>query len=840
MNKGWIIAGMVFLIIGLAFTPTLFFSYNLNTGIGVRAYGDNGLILYIYGNNKTLASEWKDYLENNDYEVELLPVDGLLNAYYKRYNLIIVGADTYGMWNSNDVERIKLSRVPVVGIGRGGLQIFTIIGLDIKSGNCMTITNANNMNITKRFSIYSEPNFISNIPGTLKPYTTSDSIRAVYKMDLNKNTSVIYAYDNNFTLHATIVQQDLYLYWAYELSPIWLTSDGDALLENILYHMMVNFVVVPEALKAVTMDGKVSYSLEWVDGRNISFSGGNYLLMKEDQKYLYFYMHLDNSTTDGDYMYIWFEMTNNKTMGTDVGCFYVLLSEGWKSVKVRKKLFYTPPGSVTGWSGFEDPDGTNISAAWVLGTDHHTAEIRILKSYLNLSYGSRHYLGFGVKVVTTNTQRFPTYFDLSAAYTATTMISENNWYGHFESIMSKYRASSPAIDGQINYDEWYASSWHTTVNLAGQSCKIRAVHTNTTLYLGLAMTNTTGYDKMYIFIDADGNGGNAPQTDDIEIWGGESPSGFYLLENKGTGSDWNTSTTYSDSYAFSYYYGYLELEITIPYDKLNITTGIYKSIRIGFKFTYNSSSNYTDLPGSIAFDNPTTWNLRLYPMDIWETNRVDALDAPESLFNVNIDGSADYNTEWRDAYYYSGGLSNGKAISIAIKNNGTHLLIATWYFSPNATDYTYIEFYFDAHYDHTGAPDTDDYCFRVAYNGSMKEFVGSGSEWIMHSTTSGWTAATQNISYIWNVEIAIEYSKLGITPGSDTDLGFMIFVSDYGKHHEYWPAALNSLNLSKYARITSSNNWGSPTIPEIDVSYVLLLFALSLILAYNYRRFFKS
>ena len=87
-----------------------------------RAYGDGGKILYIYGNDKSLAQDWRVYLEDKDYKVDLLPQDGVMNAEFAMYDLIIIGngSNSIGSAVLKDMYR---SGVPILGIGNGGVYL---------------------------------------------------------------------------------------------------------------------------------------------------------------------------------------------------------------------------------------------------------------------------------------------------------------------------------------------------------------------------------------------------------------------------------------------------------------------------------------------------------------------------------------------------------------------------------------------------------------------------------------------------------------------------------------------------------------------------------------------
>lgn len=811
-----ILALSVFFVVGL-----LIFSVIPGNASGDEklkaTYGWAGKILYIYATDKPVANEWKNYMEDKGYDVELLPVDGLLNAHYYQYDIIMIGNDTQGKWDESLARVIKMSRVPAIGIGLGGLEIFGDMGLSIRWGSSMVIDNAGDLYVPKKLTVYREPNDITAVPGIMSALSTGVKSYGIYGPILNSSLTTIYAYDSGFQQHAMIVQEDIYMYFGLNASPSIFTTEGDALFSNILHHLIYSFVTIFPTTRPITLDGINTGITEWFGQKRIGM-GDNYTYLSEDGDYFYIYMRLKNSSSN-DYMVSWFETTNNKTPGTDVGCFYVILSEYQHGVKVRRATGFSTTGN--NWSLFEDPDGNNITAAWVFDSAVLTAEVRIKKSYMGIEPGKARHIGFGA-TVGPSLKSFPETFDWKNATSSTTLLSINHWLGYKENIYSAYMEGSPTMDGHVDDAEWACASWYYKYSPQENLSYIGFMHNESHIHLRAWMENTSGLDAIYLFFDTNSDGGSSPQTDDIEIWGGESPSGVFMNMHRGTGTGWGSTQAYPYRYAFGYSDSKLYLEMEIPFSILGITSGEYKDIKFGFLFSYNSGGDQAKVPYNLFYLNPDSWNMTLYPRDHWNTNKPGALDAPELVTSVTIDGTI-VNFEWEDSFMYASTLSNGKGIWMMFKNDGTYLYIATKYYSPVPNSLTYVNFYFDVNYDHAGMPGNEDYFMRVRYDGTLQEFQGTGSGWQLVSR-SGWSAYTNNVSNWWEIEMRIELSKFGISPGDNKDVGFMVMVNDYGKLQEYWPVADSSTSLLSYTRLTSSNNWGNPNeIPEINTAMIMVI-----------------
>ncbi len=837
MKRREILLGIVVITLGVMMTATAMVNYEIGCynksyiKAATKSYGSNGTILYIYGTNKSLAYKWKHLLENHSYAVHLLPVDGLINVQYSNYDLIIVGDDAYP-WNASDAYILKMSRRPVIGIGWGGYRCFNTMQLDIGIHTSTYSTYSQVVKVPKNLTVYKEPVHISVATGELQLYTQPLSVwrKVIYTPSINPRKYLSIANYYSYDIYSEIIQEDRFVYWSFRQAPVYLTEDGENLFFNIVYYLLENTVKLPYLQYPVTLDGNFTgamISSEWIDAAYRGFDSYNYTYFKEDEDYLYIMMSVKNSSSsDYDFVQIFLETTNNRTVGTDIGCIKIILYEQFNGVRYSWKQYYTPPGDTTGWSSYYLPDGTNISAAWYITSDFLRAEVKIKKSYLNIQRNHTWILGFAIRWASGGYEKkLPSTMAWTDASSWGTLISKQHWKGQYEYVVAKYWYDA-SIDGYLESNEWYGASSYYKRLPSGYYFKIMFMHSEDRLYLGGYFTNNTTYQNLpmlYICFDCDANGGTAPQTDDFELVIGKSWNSPYLKEKVGTGSGWSAATNLTDGEGVvRLTSSTIYFEVALNFSKLNISAGAYKEIKISLRVWFGTDDEIV-LPPERNYNVPDTWNVTLYSPNYWQYNVVDALDAPESLYDVTIDGNLFTTSyEWKDAYEYNIELPNGKTATLYIKNNNTHLLLGFSYYNPNPYPTTHISFYFDSHYTHTGNPQPEDYCFRVYYNGTLDELTGTGSGWTS-TTPSGWVAATQNISNYWYIEVSIEYSKLGITPGTDEDVGIALYIYDYGRVNKYWPDMPTNIYLDKYNRLTSSNNWGSPPVPEINLIAILLL-----------------
>ncbi len=805
-----------FLVIALMLLASIVVIGGASEAKEVKAYGYNGSILYIYKDNKTLLNEWETYLNNIGYKVDFLQMDTLGSVEYNNYDLIIIGNDSVAI-SSSDRKIMFMSNVPILGVGEGGVYFYMYS--EFGGGYYLTSTT-DILEVKKNLIVYTEPNAISGVPGNLQIYSTASYRIYVFdtqQLPYEKTFSMGYLAGND--RYTQFFQRDQFMFWGFTQSPNYLTSDGDKLLQNAIYYMVSNNnfnIYVPHVQNRITFDGQIGF-FEWFGAHFVypDSTYANYTAFFEDESNIYILINFKNMTSDYDYMTLWFERDNNRTSGVDKSVFYVILKEHY-GVKYREVINYNT------WGTFNDTDGTNIDAKWNYASDYDTAEIRISKNYLGITGNQRGIMGFGIQYhINNNLINYPASFNWNNATTAISLYSQNHWKGQYEHV-SAPRGSTPILDGVYDYKEWHSASINSLPTYYNEATLIRFMHDTQKLYVGGFWSNgTASTSSIYLYFDVNGDGGTTPQTDDFEIWGGRNGNTFYANEHYGTGSDWGTSQPLTNAtIKFTMSGNYIYFELAINFSKLNIYPGSYKEIRMSIDYSINNHPYL--IPTERQHTVPDTWNITLYSPSYWGDNKLN-LDAKVGS-PVNIDGTIDSH-EWDDSYIYYFKEYTGKTISMYVKNDESHLLLAFYYPTPTESSSTFIDLGFDVGYDHSGAPQSGDFAIRITYTNQTVEWHGSGGNWV-GATPSGWTRAIDNTTDKWTVEISIDYTKLGLIPGVDSRIGFILYFSDDGNGYFTEPMGGNFTNLGTWSTIESSDAWGETVVPEFNAMLLTAMLAI--------------
>jgi hypothetical protein len=187
-----------------------------------------------------------------------------------------------------------------------------------------------------------------------------------------------------------------------------------------------------------------------------------------------------------------------------------------------------------------------------------------------------------------------------------------------------------------------------------------------------------------------------------------------------------------------------------------------------------------------------------------------------------IDGTINA-AEWRDAA--PGGFNNTLAY---IKQDGRSLYVAFTVLDdtvdPSKDE---VSVAIDKNNDGGTSLNSDDVQFVVFRNGTKAEADAGNS---VHP--SGWEAAATSASDLWQAELNITFSKIGITARQVKTLG-VLFSYDDEPNSCYWP----SLSASE---ALAPSNWGNLTsswIPEFPLFLILPLFMTATLIAFIvYRR----
>ncbi len=786
----------------------------------LRAAGDEGRVLYVYGENKTMAAEWREFLMDNGYYVDLLPSRGLMGAQYANYNFVIIANDSVGVAKEY-LQDMYRSHVPVLGLGRGGVLAAQSLGL-IGTGYYSSLSDATVSVDTHRLCIYSTPHTISGVPGTVTIYSTSaQRVYLMRRADRVENQTLYIANASGNSGYSPIAQVNSFMLYGFVQGPRSLTVAGDALLRNIIFYVDSHHTYnlgIPRVSSRIVLDGKYSYLFEWFPYRHIMLdtSGINYTAFYEDEEYLYVMMHMAN-TSNVDYLSVVFDSNNTRISGsTDEHVFYVILSESQGGVKYRES---TASGN---WGSFLTPDGVNVTAKWSFDSKYAMAEVRIAKSYMGVRRGSDSIMGFGIQY--TGAINYPSTFKYTDSSTYVTMYSQNNWVGQYEFVRT-VPGYAPNVDGVVNGLEWYGSSSYYIQDINGYPVSLMSLYDGDAVYFGGYIDNYTGgYSAFYLYFDPDSNGGTSPQTDDFRLLIDKSPNGTVDVgESYGTGTSWGSTQKLTDAQIATTTDGdRLYFEMRINYSKLGLQRGEFKEVPMRVR-SYTHGAGYT-VPYLSSYTAPDEWHLFLFPSSRWGVG-YGTFDAHNGTA-VTLDGNVGYG-EWNDAFMITHRVANsGKTMYIYIKTDSLNSTLNMMIFYPNPVDSSSTALYigFDVNNDRDGALREDDFAIGVTYRGTAKEWNGTSHGTWNTAVPHGWAYAMNNTTHSWTVELSINYSKLGIMHGVPGELGIVFAMVDSGVAMSYIPLGGTMENTTTWDVLTSSDNWGSGSeVPELSVVAVMAI-----------------
>jgi uncharacterized repeat protein (TIGR01451 family) len=119
----------------------------------------------------------------------------------------------------------------------------------------------------------------------------------------------------------------------------------------------------------------------------------------------------------------------------------------------------------------------------------------------------------------------------------------------------------------------------------------------------------------------------------------------------------------------------------------------------------------------------------------------------------------------------------------------------------------YASIFIDTNNDDAVLPQSDDFEFRVARDGTAWEYQGDGSMW-QQNTPITWTYGLTETMSGWSVEFGIPFAKLGIVPGTLKELGLALGNWNAGPAY-FWPTTAISNQPSTWGSLVSSSDWGT-------------------------------
>jgi len=182
-------------------------------------------------------------------------------------------------------------------------------------------------------------------------------------------------------------------------------------------------------------------------------------------------------------------------------------------------------------------------------------------------------------------------------------------------------------------------------------------------------------------------------------------------------------------------------------------------------------------------------------------------------------------TEWEDADYVS-----FNETTVYVQQDGENLYIG-FNISDATLDPMFVDLasvFIDVNDDGNATLQPDDIGITVFRDETLSEANVTDGTWnFMNVSVSGWTAKVHDAGDVWQVEISISYSKIGVTAGVPKTIGaaFAAWNADVGGNPSTWPPTLVETNPATWGDITSNEyNW----VPEFSsLLFLPLLIAVA-------------
>ncbi|MCJ7549999.1 MAG: SH3 domain-containing protein, partial [Anaerolineae bacterium] len=194
--------------------------------------------VYIYNTDLTLAQQYKQLLDPNGFDFDIIKMSSILAANLNNYKLILVGPDTgtSGTWGDNagtQANKLADSSVPVVGLGEGGYAFFGKLNSPIGWGNGAHGSARDVYVMDSDDSAWNKPNDI-NIPSNhiVQLYNSNSDFVAIYYPNPIAGITGI-GRQTTGTVHYAIIEENVnYILWGFDAGPLAMTSTGEQIFVN--------------------------------------------------------------------------------------------------------------------------------------------------------------------------------------------------------------------------------------------------------------------------------------------------------------------------------------------------------------------------------------------------------------------------------------------------------------------------------------------------------------------------------------------------------------------------------------------------------------------------------
>ncbi len=235
----------------LIFPILMFYSCGFIEGIippAKELFGrSGGNIAFIVETNKQNGVEFQNFLEESNYLTEIIYINEVENIDFSDYGLIIIDSDSGSEfnWGTQQIVDVLIeSNGPIIGLGKGGARFFQNVGISINLGNSDTYRDDVGIYVVDP----THPVF--NSPETVEIPTKFNIIQLCSDLYIETTgirestiipSAIRLGYSETKKTHYPLIQEDRFLLWGYNNTPLSMTNNGKKLFFNIVYYLIENY-----------------------------------------------------------------------------------------------------------------------------------------------------------------------------------------------------------------------------------------------------------------------------------------------------------------------------------------------------------------------------------------------------------------------------------------------------------------------------------------------------------------------------------------------------------------------------------------------------------------------
>jgi len=206
-----------------------------------------GNIAFIIETNGQNGDEYRYFLEESNYPTEIIKISDIVNTNFSDYELIIIDSDSgfeYNWGTQQIVDVLIGSNKPIIGLGKGGARFFQYVGISINLGNSDTYKDDLSIHVVDpTHPVFIGPEAVeipTNVNIIQLCSNLQKEITGVRESSITPS-AIRLGYSQNKVTHYPLIQEDRYLLWGYNNTPLSMTNNGKKLFFNIVYYLIENY-----------------------------------------------------------------------------------------------------------------------------------------------------------------------------------------------------------------------------------------------------------------------------------------------------------------------------------------------------------------------------------------------------------------------------------------------------------------------------------------------------------------------------------------------------------------------------------------------------------------------